>query len=305
VPVDADVLTAEEAAVARSVLYASLFEYPLTLSQLRQSLIESRQTPSQILAAVRDSGALRRIVEHRNGFFFPRGQAHLIEERRRRESRSRAFLAVHGPLLQVIAALPYVQMVALSGSVAHLNLESGGDLDLFIVTSGRHVWTTAVVAVMASKLLRRRRTLCANFIVADSALAFEQQDLFTANQITGLKPLTGTATYRRLIAANPFVSRLYPNFHPSSVMTLRLRQPAVVRHVRRAAEALLAWPSALVEHACRWGYGTYLRRRAHSWSSPEQVRLEATCLKLHTRSHRGEVMERYSDTVAEQLKIEN
>jgi len=28
-------------------------------------------------------------------------------------------------------------MVALSGSVAHLNLEGSGDLDLFIVTRGR------------------------------------------------------------------------------------------------------------------------------------------------------------------------
>ena len=41
---NAATLSANELAVARSVLYASLFDYPLTLAQLRQTLIESAQT---------------------------------------------------------------------------------------------------------------------------------------------------------------------------------------------------------------------------------------------------------------------
>src|SRR6185503_8136989 len=43
-------MSADELAIARSVVYASLFDYPLTLAQLRQTLIESSQTPSEILA---------------------------------------------------------------------------------------------------------------------------------------------------------------------------------------------------------------------------------------------------------------
>jgi hypothetical protein len=38
----------DQLAIARSVVYASLFDYPLTLAQLRQTLIESVQTPSQM-----------------------------------------------------------------------------------------------------------------------------------------------------------------------------------------------------------------------------------------------------------------
>ena len=38
-------LSAAELAIARSVLYASLFDYPLTLAQLRQTLIESAADP--------------------------------------------------------------------------------------------------------------------------------------------------------------------------------------------------------------------------------------------------------------------
>ena len=152
-------LGASDAAIARSVLYASLFDYPLTLAQLRQTLIGAALTPTQIVAAVRDSPALREIVEYRDGYFFPVGCGELVEERRRREARSRAFLASHRVLLGAIGLLPYVRLVALSGSIAHLNLERGGDLDLFIITRGPHVWTIAVGVVVLAKAMRRRRTL--------------------------------------------------------------------------------------------------------------------------------------------------
>ena len=65
-------LTSDELAIARSVVYASLFDYPLTLAQLRQTLIESIQTPSQVLATYNGSAALQEAIEFRDGFFFPR-----------------------------------------------------------------------------------------------------------------------------------------------------------------------------------------------------------------------------------------
>ena len=71
-------LSAGEAAIARSVLYASLFDYPLTLAQLRQTLVESTQTPTEIRSAYEHSAALRTVIDSRDGFFFPRGRPDLI-----------------------------------------------------------------------------------------------------------------------------------------------------------------------------------------------------------------------------------
>jgi hypothetical protein len=290
-------LTAGEEAIARSVLYAALFDYPLTLSQLRQTLIGSTQTPSAILGSADRSPALAHIIEQRDGYFFPSGRSDLIDTRRRREARSRAFLAAHWPLLRLIAALPFVRMVALSGSIAHLNLEAGGDLDLFLVTRGSRVWSTTVAVVLLAKLLRRRGTLCANFVVADSALRFEQQDLFTANQIINLQPLTGHETFRQILVLNPFVRQFYPNFHPSSARTARLRQSRVLRSTRWSMETLLLVPSLMAERVCRRAYRAYLRRRSSTWQSPDQVVLGDRVLKLHTHSHRRTVLSRFEDSV--------
>jgi hypothetical protein len=294
-------LAGDELAIARSVLYASLFQYPLTLAQLRQTLIESAQTPSQILATYGASQALQASVEYRDSFFFPRGRYDLIQTRRQREARSRRFLARHRPLLALISAMPYVRMVALSGSIAHLNLEGDGDLDLFIVTRGRHVWSVTVGVVLLAKLMRRRRSVCANFVVADSRLALEPQDLFTASQIVHLKPLVGPDVLRQLVAANPFVGRFYPNFRATDPSPFLIRHASLVSGLKVAVERLGALPSLAVESLCRRAYSAYLRRRSSTWRSPEHVRLQDDCVKLHTRSHRQSVIERFDRAVHEAL----
>src|ERR1041384_3082648 len=133
-------MTEHEIAILRTVIYAALFDYPLTIDQLHRSLIECEMTPQEILAVYDRSIGLQRVVEYRDGFFFPIGRVDLIAERRRREARSRAFLARHRLVLRLVCATPYTRLVALSGSVAHLNLEPDGDLDLFIITRGPRVW---------------------------------------------------------------------------------------------------------------------------------------------------------------------
>jgi hypothetical protein len=290
-------LSDREMAIARSVLFAALFEYPLTLAQLRQTLIESEQTPSEILATFDASEALASVVAFRDGFFFPKGCAHFVDERRRREARSRSFLADHRFLLKLICAIPYVRMVALSGSIAHLNLDGAGDLDLFVVTRGRHVWSVTVAVVLLAKLMRRRRIVCANFTIADSRLALDQRDLFTASQIIHLKPLIGRDVYRRFLAANPFVFRFYPNFHEAAPETLGFEQGRSLGWLKAAVEDVCAPVARLVEAGCRRAYRAYLARRASSWQSPEQVRLQADCLKLHTQSHRQSVLDRFDRSV--------
>jgi hypothetical protein len=294
------VVTSREIAIARTVVYASLFDYPLTLEQLHYSLIESDQTRAEILAVYEGSELLQDMLEYRDGFFFPRGRGDLVGERRRREARSDAFLARHALALRLICALPFTRLVALSGSIAHRNLEANGDLDLFIVTRGARVWTVTVMLLVLTKLLRRRRTICANFLLSDAHLTVDQQDLFTANQVIHLQPLVGAELIDRFHAANPFVARYYPNSGNTpapgrcSAVDVHGRGLAIVK---RTLEAVLRLPAPLVETVCRRAYAWHLRRRAATWRSPDQVRLQSDYLKLHTRSHRHTVLDRFQLTV--------
>jgi len=295
-------MTSRELAIARSVIYASLFDYPLTLDQLHRTLIESDQSAAEILAVYDGSALLQQMIEYRDGFFFPAGRRDLVAERVRREARSREFLRRHARLLRLLCALPFTRLVALSGSIAHMNLESSGDLDFFIVTRGRRVWMVTVAVLLAAKLLRRRRIVCANFVVADTHLTLEQQDLFTANQAIHLRPLIGGELWDRIVAANPFIARFYPNAITHAPHVVEVGDSASMRRwFKPALEFALTVPSPLVELVCRRLYAWHLGRRAGSWRSPEQVALRSDYLKLHTHSHRRSVLARFDAALDDAL----
>jgi hypothetical protein len=299
-------MTTRELAIARSVIYASLFDYPITLEQLHRTLLESDQSPAEILAVYDGSETLQQMIDYRDGFFFPIGRGDLVAERARREARSHAFLARHELVLRLVCAIPFTRLVALSGSIAHLNLEPSGDLDLFVITRGQRVWTVTVAILAIAKLLHRRRTICANFIVADSHFALEQQDLFTANQVIHLRPLVGADVLEPFAAANPFVKRIYPNatLAPAPPSPIAVGGP-LVRAAKAALEMILRVPAPVIEAICRSVYARHLRRRAGSWRSPEQVRMRSDYLKLHTQSHRERVMSRFATAIEAAVERES
>ncbi len=290
-----------ERAILASALYAALFEYPLTLEELRQKLIDAPLSANDILRTYRDSAWLRRRLTYSEGFFFPPGRSAWLANRLRREDRSRALLDRHRRLLRAICALPFVRLVALSGSIAALNADEDADLDLFIITRGRRAWTVTLAVVLLAKLARQRRVVCANFVMTDACLAVDpdQRDLFTANQILHLRPLAGVETYRAFLAANPFVGRCYPNFRPVDSRDQSFVAGPAGRRVTRAIEWLLTWPSLAAESVCRRAYSWHLGRRRASWRSPDQVRLDSDHLKLHTCSHRAAILDRFAEATAD------
>jgi hypothetical protein len=289
--------TREEEAILRTVAYASVFQYPLTLGQLQQSLKGTRLGALEILSIYGHSAPLRDAIEHRDGLFFLRGCEDHVAERSRREIRTATFLAEHRRLLRWAVALPFVELVALSGSVAHRNLDEAGDLDVFVVTRGARVWSVTVTLLLVAMAMRCRRTLCVNFVVADSRLRLRQVDEFTASQVIALKPLAGAEVFRRFIEANPEVHDWYPNFRAD--LPDEVPAPAAARALRRLVESRWLRPvAAAYERLCRAAYRRHLERRAQRWTSPDQVELGADYLKLHTHSHRTRVQQRFATVLA-------
>jgi len=282
---------AEDEAIVKGVAYASIFDYPLTLEELWRSLPQHTVSLEGLRRAVAERPFLRDRIEVIGGYYVLTGRGDLIERRRQRELSSRAFLTKHRRTLDMICALPFTRLVAISGSLAHLNADEDADLDLFIVTRGPRVWTVALALVVLSRLMRRRKVICANFLLADSALSLDQRDLYTASQVLHLRPVTGARTLDRFMAANPFVHDWFPNARTAPPIDFPLPSAGRIRRLKGILESLLWIPSGLIEAVCRCIYRWHLRRRVSRWRSPEQVRLERDCLKLHTHSHRAAVLQ--------------
>jgi len=279
---------AQELAVLQSVVYASLFDYPLTLEQLHASLVGTRAEPDAIASWWQQSEFLQAAVSHHEGWYFPAGRGDLIATRARREALSRALLERDRSLLALVAGMPFVRMVALSGSLAHLNAEGTADLDLFVITAPKRVWSVTLAVLVIARLRGWRKQLCLNYVVSERSMKIAPPDLFSANQIIHLRPITGQRVFERFVAQNRFVRSCYPNF------ARRLESAPVDAEREHWLERLLSCgPAQIAERLSRALYGWHLRRKATTWQSCDQVRLEPECLKLHTSSHRASTLEKF------------
>jgi hypothetical protein len=286
----------QEIAVLRAVVYASLFDYPLTLEQLESSL-GVRARAATIEAWWRSSDLLQATVEYRDGLFFPAGRSDLIATRARREVLSRELLDRDRRVLATVASMPFVRMVALSGSLAHLNAEGNADVDLFVITAPNRVWSITVTLLVIARLLGWRKRLCLNYVISERAMTIEPRDLFSANQIIHLRPITGAVVFERFVKANGFVREFYPNFELKTADS-RPQAPSP-RPIERFLSLAVA---PLAERVSRALYGWHLRRKAAQWQSRDQVRLEPECLKLHTSSHRASTLKKFDAAMAAALK---
>lgn len=280
-------------AILSAVVYASIFDYPLTTGELWRAVTHHVPSVDVLRRTIARSVFLRSRLTIAGDWILPAGRTDLIATRRQRERDSRAFVASHRGTLALLCTVPFTRLVAISGSLAHLNAGADADLDLFVVAAEGRVWTVTVLMLVVAKLLRRRESVCVNFVLGTDALRLEQTDFFTAHQVLSLRPVEGRETHRAFLAANTFVRDHFPNAAAVEAPFLspgRSGSPGV----KRLLEAALWLPGASVEWCCRTAYGWHLRRRVASWSSPDQVRMDRNVLKLHTRSHRHEVLARHA-----------
>lgn len=294
--------SAAEYSLLRTVLYSSIFDYPLTAEEISAGSLDYRLDPHQVERLYRSSPALQRAIERQDRLYFVRGREETVPLRKRREARSLAMLRRNRKLLRLICAIPFTRLVALSGSAAHLNLNGKGDLDLFVVTRGEKVWSAAVLILALSKLFRRRRLICFNYLISDTRLKMPSEDLFTANQMIHLRPLIGREILVQLMEANPFVRRLYPNARPRGLIESIAPGRGMMFGKKLLERCLTLGFGALLESAARRLYRRHLLKRAGEWTSPEEVVLEKSVLKLHTISHKRRVLERFDRVVERTIK---
>lgn len=209
----------------RVIAYFALFRYPVTAFEVWKWLYapSSPWTLADVMTSLRTSAWLQARVRERNGFY---GIGDLDADVRDRHERFLDALRKYRRVQQVaqyVGRLPHVQGVAVCNSLAlhHTNHES--DIDLFIITEPRRVWTVRFFAVAAMALLRIRPgetvrdPVCCSFFVDHDLLAMEglkigDDDPYLAMWHATLAPIVDhTHVFARLRAENSWVRAVLPH----------------------------------------------------------------------------------------------
>ena len=106
-----------ERAILEALAYSDIFEYPLRLDEL-QRYLPMHANIEQLPGAL---NALSGRVGKLDGFYFLAGREALVDIRKQREARSRALLPHAMQYGRILGSLPFIRMVALTGSLAVKN----------------------------------------------------------------------------------------------------------------------------------------------------------------------------------------
>ncbi len=283
-----------EVAVGRAIVeaatYADVFDWPLTPREVHRYL-PVRADVAEVDAAL-VGPRVRRLVRLTDGYVTLAGREHLVPERSRREAASAALWprAVRHAL--AVASLPFVRMVAVTGSLAVGAASDDADVDLFIVTEDGRLWLTRAMTVAVVRAAAVRGVgLCPNYFLAESALELHDRDVFTAHELVQMVPLAGAGAYRALVGQNGWYRDFLPN-HPGPPQPARTLQP---RAVRRIAERALGAP--LLDRVEAWEMDRKIARLSAGPTSGE-IRFDRATCKGHVGEHRRHALAAFQERLA-------
>lgn len=285
-------------AVVEAVAYADVFDWPLTAPEIHRFLVEPALL-AEVDEALRWS-RLDEFVSQTAGLVTLTGREHLPLERRAREVRSAALWPHAVRYASLIGALPFVRMVAVTGSLAASAVTEKADIDLFVVTLDGRLWLTRALTIAVVRVAKcRRLELCPNYFLAESALELKDRDLFTAHEFVQMVPVSGVRAYQGLLERNGWYRDFLPN-HPGPAAPPRSSSD---NRVRRSAERALS--SRPLDHLERWEMrrkiarlGAVLPSAPPSAGEEPEAFYHAAACKGHVDGYRTRTLAAFGDRLA-------
>ncbi len=199
--------------IKQTISYAKFFDYDLTAEELSLWLISARSTSlsNQQINKLTNQLSRKRIARLRT---------------------SQAKFAKAHRVAQLLSALPSIEMVAVTGSLAMNNAKKNDDIDLMIITQDGALWLTRLFVIPLVRLFFKARfpvshprggrmvspgvkdSICLNLWLDTSVLSLSanKRSLYTAHEVLQIKPLLNRHySYERFIMANSWTKTYLAN----------------------------------------------------------------------------------------------
>ncbi len=107
---------------------------------------------------------------------------------------------------------PFVEGVAISGSLSKGYFDSNSDADFFIITSPNKLWTCKMILILFKKvfLLNSKKFFCINYLITSDNLEIPEKNRFTATEIATLLPIYGQV-FNDFFTQNNWYKNYLPN----------------------------------------------------------------------------------------------
>jgi predicted nucleotidyltransferase len=231
-------LDAKASAVIHTLAYFSIFRHPLREEELAEymqfchaPLIDLPETLSDLIEM--------KLIGRLQGFYFLTGQHHFVDIRIERNKRAELWKKKLARAVRVMSHLPFVEALALTGSLSKGTQDADGDIDFLVLTRPGRSWTFHFFFLATLKFLPKslKKYLCANLILAADKTSIRKKSLFSATEIVTLRPQTNSSLWQDFYRENAWTTHFYPEWAPLEHVE---QEPFAPLGIRRLADRVLS-----------------------------------------------------------------
>ncbi|MDX1521211.1 MAG: hypothetical protein R3264_06265, partial [Anaerolineae bacterium] len=280
--------------VLKPLLYADIFDYPLTFNEIYRFL-EFRTTRDE-LQNLLDQAVNNNEIIFLDGVYCLSDRAHLAARRQERWQAAQKLWpkAVHYG--RWIAGLPFIRMVAVTGSLAVENpRDNADDIDFLIVTRPGRLWSCRAIIILLVRYARLRGVhLCPNYLLTENIIHFTDTNLFVAREMLQMIPLYGKDLYLTMRYLNDWVTDYLPQGKGLNLNRVNDDLSFLQRFVKWSSELVLGgvlgdW----IERPLQTYQISKHTRLAEKYGAMDKVIFTAEQCKGHYDGHRNRIMTTY------------
>lgn len=292
-----EVLSLNQAILA-TFHYFDILDFPLTLAEIEEFLYGWSAQMDVIEDHVRNLTG----IGHRDGFYFINGRESLVGLRKEREKNARKLWKIVARWGWITTFCPFVKMVAVCNSLAYGNCKAGSDIDLFIVTEDKHLYTARFFMKILTQLFGKRvhhdkiaGRFCLSFFVSESSMdlgklahPFDPHLAYFARTMT---PLLGEKNYLKWLEINDKWTFFYFK-RGLALRTSKLRTYPVFSAIRFIFESILRLGGRFLEN---WLFELQSKKdnlRKKALKDQSGVVITKSVFKFHEKDPRAALAER-------------
>jgi hypothetical protein len=267
-------------AVFHTLAYADVFDYPLTAPEVHRYLISTRASLEEVEHAL----ASKHLFTREGDYYALRDREEIVNIRGRRAGVAARLWPGAVRYGRLIAQLPFVRMVAVTGSLAMNNTEADNDVDYMIVTAPNRLWTCRALTLLLARVAKLEGIhLCPNYLVTTDALELNERSLYVAHELAQMIPLSGLDIYDGLRRLNDWTDEYLPNAKGVPQLPDGIKAETGSSLFQRVAEFLFRLPFG--DRLERWEMNRKIKRLAREQSSSAESCFTARVCKGHIDRH--------------------
>ncbi|OGO29613.1 MAG: hypothetical protein A2Z16_07190 [Chloroflexi bacterium RBG_16_54_18] len=281
--------------IIKTLTYADVFDYPLTLHEIHRYLVEEHATVEQVHEGLSAGDFVSQNIVEKSIYYALPGRDQIIETRLNRSKIAFGLWPAAIKYGAMMARLPFVRMVAVTGSLAVDN-ESTNDIDYLIVTKPGRLWLCRAMVILVVRWARLQGVeVCPNYLISENALLINRRDLYVAHELSQMVPLSGLGIYNLMREVNGWTDKFLPNARGLPRTHIRAEERIIQNPLTRFAEWLLSSrPAGWLE---KWEMKRKIRKFNLLMPASEEADFSQDWCKGHFGEYGKQAMGLYTERI--------